>query len=202
MSASPTPAGGGSGAPARGTAGAAARVTGTHAAIRALQAALTAEHAAIYGYGVAGAHLTGARQKAAASDWAVHEAARDTLAAMITALGAQPVAAATAYRLPFPVRGEQAAITLAAYLEDRVTTAYLGLVAVRDARLRAFGARAAQSAALRATSWRGRTLAFPGLEVPAPGPVPSGPGATQRTPGPSASGGAVPSTPPTGPAGG
>jgi hypothetical protein len=202
MSASPTPAGSRGGAPARGTADAAARVTGTHAAIRALQAALTAEHAAIYGYGVAGAHLTGARQKAAAGYWAVHEAARDTLAAMITALGAQPVAAATAYRLPFPVRGEQAAITLAAYLEDRVTTAYLGLVAVSDARLRAFGARAAQSAALRATSWRGRTFAFPGLEVPAPGPVPSGSGATQRTPGPSASGGAVPSTPPTGPAGG
>jgi Domain of unknown function (DUF4439) len=198
MSASPTPAGGGSGAPARGTAGAAARATGTPTAIRALQAALTAEHAAIYGYGVAGAHLTGARQKAAASDWAVHEAARDTLAAMITALGAQPVAAATAYRLPFPVRGEQAAITLAAYLEDRVTTAYLGLVALSETRLRAFGARAAQSAALRATSWRGRTLAFPGLVVPALGPVPSGPGATGRTPGPSAPGGAVPSTPPTG----
>ncbi len=202
MSASPTPAGGGGGTPAAGTAGATARVTGTHAAVRALQAALTAEHAAIYGYGVAGAHLTGARQKAAASDWAVHEAARDTLAAMITALGAQPVAAATAYRLPFPVRGEQAAITLAAYLEDRVTTAYLGLVALGDARLRAFGARAAQSAALRATSWRGRTLAFPGLEVPAPGPVPSRPGATQRAPGSSTPGGAVPSTPPTGPAGG
>ncbi len=198
MSASPTPAGGGSGAPARGTAGAAARATGTPATIKALQAALTAEHAAIYGYGVAGAHLTGARQKAAASDWAVHEAARDTLAAMITALGAQPVAAATAYRLPFPVRGEQAAITLAAYLEDRVTTAYLGLVALSETRLRAFGARAAQSAALRATSWRGRTLAFPGLVVPALGPVPSGPGATRRTPGPSAPGGAVPSTPPTG----
>ena len=155
----------------RGTAGAAARATGTPAAIRALQAALTAEHAAIYGYGVAGAHLTGARQKAAASDWAVHEAARDTLAAMITALGAQPVAAATAYRLPFPVRGEQAAITLAAYLEDRVTTAYLGLVALGDDQ--AAGVRGPGRAVRRAA---GHQLARPDPCLPRAGSSSAGPG--------------------------
>jgi Domain of unknown function (DUF4439) len=160
--------------------------------VKALQAALTAEDAAVYGYGVAGAHLAGARQKVAARDWAAHQAARDTLAAMITARGHQPVAAAAAYRLPFPVRNGQAAIMLAAFLEDRVTAAYLGLVALSDARLRGFGARAMQSAALRATGWRGQTLAFPGLQAPAPGPVPTGPDVT-RSP---------PSAAPTGPAGG
>jgi hypothetical protein len=172
------------------------------AAVGALQAALTAEHAAVYGYGVAGAHLAGARQKAAARDWAAHEAARDTLAAMVTALGTRPVAAAAAYRLPFPVRGRQAATMLAAFLEDRVAAAYLGLVALSDARLRVLGARALQSAALRAAGWRGRTLAFPGLEVPAPNPLPSGPGAGQPAPGPSTPGGASASPPPTGPVGG
>ena len=35
---------------------------GGPATIRALQAALTAENTAVYGYGVAGAHLTGARR--------------------------------------------------------------------------------------------------------------------------------------------
>ena len=172
------------------------------AAVGALQAALTAEHAAVYGYGVAGAHLAGARQKAAARDWAAHEAARDTLAAMVTALGTRPVAAAAAYRLPFPVRSRHAATMLAAFLEDRVAAAYLGLVALSDARLRVLGARALQSAALRAAGWRGRTLAFPGLEVPAPNPLPSGPGAGQRAPGPSTPGGASASPPPTGPVGG
>ena len=151
-------------------------------AVGALQAALAAEHAAVYGYGVAGAHLSGARQKAAAQGWEVHEAARDTLAAMITALGARPVAAAAAYRLPFPVHGSRAAVMLAAFLEDRVATAYLGVVALSDARLRLFGARALESAALRAAGWRGRTLAFPGLEAPAPGPVTSGPGASRPAP--------------------
>jgi hypothetical protein len=152
------------------------------AAVRALQAALAAEHAAVYGYGVAGAHLAGARQRGAARDWTAHQAARDTLAAMITALGAQPVEAATAYRLPFPVRNGAAAVMLAAFLEDRVAAAYLGLVALDDARLRAFGARAVRSAALRAVGWRGRSLAFPGLELPAPRPVASAPGRASPSP--------------------
>jgi len=154
------------------------------AAVRALQAALAAEHAAVYGYGVAGAHLAGTRQRAAARDWTAHQAARDTLAAMITALGAQPVEAATAYRLPFPVRNEAAAVMLAAFLEDRVAAAYLGLVALGDARLRAFGARAVRSAALRAVGWRGRSLAFPGLELPAPRPAASAPGRASPSPPP------------------
>jgi len=153
-------------------------------AVRALQAALAAEHAAVYGYGVAGAHLAGARQRAAARDWTAHQAARDSLAAMITALRAQPVEAATAYRLPFPVRNGAAAVTLAAFLEDRVAAAYLGLVALGDPRLRAFGARAVRSAALRAVSWRDRSLAFPGLELPAPRPAPSAVGRASPSPPP------------------
>ena len=199
MSASPSPS-------AAGTSGQgtllAGRPAGQAAAVAALQGALDAEHAAVYGYGVAGAHLAGARQKAAARDWAAHEAARDTLAAMIIALGAQPVAAAAAYQLPFPVHSEQAAVMLAALLEDRVAAAYLGVVALSEVRLRMFGARSLQSAALRATSWRGTALAFPGLEIPAPGPVLAGQGATQPTPGPSTPGGGSQPAPPTGPAGG
>jgi hypothetical protein len=202
MSASPSPS-------ATATGGQRAPLGGrpTARAVAALQAALDAEHAAIYGYGVAGAHLAGARQKAAARDWAAHQAARDILAAMIIALGAQPVAASAAYQLPFPVHGEHAAVRLAALLEDRVAAAYLGLVALMQARLRVFGARALQSAALRATSWRGTTLAFPGLEAPAPGLVLAGQGTTRpipgaSTPAPSAPGGGSPSPQPTGSAGG
>ena len=189
-------------AAARGAGQAAGRPAATAAAVGALQAALAAEHAAVYGYGVAGAHLSGARQKAAEQDWQLHEASRDALAAMITALGAQPVAAAAAYRLPFPVNSGRAAVSLAAFLEDRVATAYLGVVALSETRLRLFGARALESAALRAAGWRGRTLAFPGLEAPAPSqsalraPTP-GP----STPGPSSRGPASQSPPPTGPAG-
>jgi len=136
--------------------------------VAALQAALAAENAAIFGYGVAGAHLTGRSQTTAEQDWTSHNQARDTLAAMISARGAVPAAAQAYYRLPFRVHDAASAIRLAAYLEDGVTRAYLGLVAVSDQRLRRFGAMAMQDAAQRAASWRGSTLAFPGLTPLAP----------------------------------
>ena len=55
------------------------------------------------------------------------------------------------------------AVSLAIFLENGVTAAYLGLVGAGDAGLRRFGARAMQDAAIRATSWRGSTVAFPGM---------------------------------------
>ncbi len=132
-------------------------------ALQALQGALAAEHAAIYGYGVAGAMLSGADQAAALTDWKLHQEARDTLEAMIVQLGATPVAASVAYGLPFAVRDAQSARRLAAVLEDGVTQAYLGLVAVTDQTLRMFGALAMQPPANRAAYWRGSTVAFPGM---------------------------------------
>ena len=135
-------------------------------ALPALQAALAAEDAAIFGYGVAGAHLSGSRKAAAEQDWTEHNEARDRLTAMISALGATPAAAQAFYQLPFAVTDAASAAKLAAYLEEGVTRAYLGLVAVSDRRLRAFGALAMQGPAERAAFWRGTTEAFPGLDVP------------------------------------
>jgi len=144
----------------------------TRAALTALQAALAAEDAAIFGYGVAGAHLAGGRQVAADQDWNGHNRARDTLAAMISGLGSVPVAAQAFYELPFAVHDAASAMALAAYLEDGVTRAYLGLVAVSDPGLRGFGALAMQGSAERAAYWRGSTEAFPGLPTNALLPVP------------------------------
>ena len=138
------------------------------AAVAARQAALAAENSAVYGYGVAGAHLGGARRAAAVRNWVAHQNARDALTAMLAKRKAQPVAAAAAYELPFDVRSATAAVALATVLEDRLSAAYLGLVGLSDPALRAFGARAVRTAALRAAAWRGSTLAFPGLDVPAP----------------------------------
>jgi hypothetical protein len=138
--------------------------SGPVSAVQALQAALAAEDAAIFGYGVAGAHLSGSRQSAAEQDWTGHNKARDTLTVMISALGATPVAAQAYYRLPFAVTNAASAARLAAYLEDGVTRAYLGLVAVSGEKWRTFGALAMQSSAQRAAFWRGTTQAFPGLE--------------------------------------
>lgn len=136
---------------------------GPVSAVAALQSALAAENAAIFGYGVAGAHLSGSARSAAEQYWTGHTEARDTLTSMISALGATPAAAQVFYQLPFTVHDAATAAMLAADLEDGVTKAYLGLVAVSDMRLRTFGALAMQSSAKRAAFWRGSTVAFPGL---------------------------------------
>jgi Domain of unknown function (DUF4439) len=136
---------------------------GASGAVHALQTALGAEHAASYGYGVVGAHLTGAKRRTAVSDWVANQQARDTLEAMLRARGAQPEAAAVAYRLPFSVRTAREAVSLAVIIEDRVAAAYLDMVAADDLALREYGALQLRASALRAAFWRGSTVAFPGL---------------------------------------
>jgi Domain of unknown function (DUF4439) len=140
---------------------------GADSQLRALQAALSAEHAASYGYGVVGAHLTGTARRTAVADWVANQEARDALEAMLRSRGAQPEPAAVAYRLPFPVGTAREAISLAVILEDRVATAYLGLVASDDLAIRKFGALQLSASALRAAFWRGSTVAFPGLPTSA-----------------------------------
>jgi hypothetical protein len=131
--------------------------------ITAMQAALAAEQAASYAYGVVGAHLTGSKFKVATADCLVHERARDSLTRMISALGAQPRPAAVAYRLPIPVTTAAQAMSLATILEREVAAAYVGLVAVPDRTLRAFAAARMQDAVVRAVHWSGNSPAFPGL---------------------------------------
>ena len=138
-------------------------MTAASASVAALQGALAAEQAAVYGYGVVGAMLTGTRQASAHADWTAHQVARDTLVTMLTRLGATPVAASPAYELPFGVTSAKSAAKLAATLEDGVTRAYLGLVAVSNPALRTFAAQAMQTSANRALAWSGTTTAFPGM---------------------------------------
>ncbi|HTU73515.1 MAG TPA: ferritin-like domain-containing protein [Trebonia sp.] len=131
--------------------------------ITALQGALAAEYAAVYGYGVAGAYLSGQERGDATSDWQGHQDARDTLTAMIGKLGATPVAASAAYDLPFAVESAATARRLAAVIEEGVTRAYLAVVAVPNARVRTFGALAMQGPANRAIAWGAVPAAFPGM---------------------------------------
>jgi hypothetical protein len=139
----------------------AARLTG--ADVSALQAALAAEQAAAYGYGVVGSHLTGSQAETATADWEAHQAAADKLNGLLASAGHTGVAAGVAYQLPGKVSTPAQAIALAATLEDQVTSAYLSLVARGGRDLRMLGAQQARAAALRSAGWRGSTVAFPGL---------------------------------------
>ncbi|HET9897031.1 MAG TPA: DUF4439 domain-containing protein [Streptosporangiaceae bacterium] len=133
------------------------------AKIAALQAALAVEQAASYGYGVVGAHLRGTAFTLAAADCVAHERARDSLAAMIMALGADPRPAAIVYRMPIAVKTARDAALLAADLENGVVAGYLSLVAVPEAALRRLAAVRMQAAAVRAARWGGAQQSFPGL---------------------------------------
>ncbi|MFI5805521.1 ferritin-like domain-containing protein [Streptomyces sp. NPDC051561] len=128
-----------------------------------VQAALAAEHAAVYGYGVVGGRVAEPRRTEAREAYAAHRERRDTLARTVRELGGKPVAAEAAYALPFPVPDAAAAVRLAAVLEDRVAGVYSDLVRAADGPLRRQAAVALREAAVRAVRWRGSSVAFPGL---------------------------------------
>ncbi|MEU9165610.1 ferritin-like domain-containing protein [Streptomyces sp. NPDC048424] len=132
-------------------------------ALEAAQAALAAEHAAAYGYGVIGARSTGARANEAREAYGAHLARRDALARTVRELGGTPRPAEAAYALPFEVRGQAEAERLAAVVEDRVAGAYSDLVRAAEGPLRREAADALSAAAVRAARWRGVGVAFPGL---------------------------------------
>ncbi|MFJ3250614.1 ferritin-like domain-containing protein [Streptomyces sp. NPDC086782] len=130
----------------------------------ALQAALAAEHAAVYGYGVVGGRIGEGRQAEARSAYDAHRARRDALVREVRDLGGQPVAAAAAYALPFPVPDSAAAaVRFAAELEERVAGVYSDLVRASGGERRREAAGALREAAVRAVRWRGESVAFPGL---------------------------------------
>jgi Domain of unknown function (DUF4439) len=134
--------------------------------LQVLQRALAGENAAVYGYGVAGAHLQGAgEQRARAADTA-HRARRDQLIGIIEAHRATPEPAAAAYRLPFDVRTPQDAALLATEIEDHLAAVWADAVGVLDAELRRLAAGALQETAVRAATWRGGSVPFPGLPEP------------------------------------
>ncbi|MEU7283286.1 ferritin-like domain-containing protein [Streptomyces sp. NPDC045431] len=132
-------------------------------ALDAVQAALAAEHAAVYGYGVVGARVGEERRAEATAAYAAHRARRDALARTVRDLGGRPAAAAAGYALPFPVPDAAAAVRLAAELEDRVAGVYADLVRASEGPLRREAAGALREAAVRAVRWRGSGVAFPGL---------------------------------------
>ncbi|MDI3420790.1 ferritin-like domain-containing protein [Streptomyces luteolus] len=131
--------------------------------VEAYQAALRAEHAAVYGYGVVGGRIREGRRDEARSAYDGHRARRDELRRTVRDLGGTPVQAEAAYALPFPVPDSPAAARLAAQLEDRVAGVYADVVRATEGERRRAAADALREAAVRAVRWRGGSVAFPGL---------------------------------------
>ncbi|MFB7702308.1 ferritin-like domain-containing protein [Streptomyces niveus] len=132
-------------------------------ALDAAQAALAAEHAAVYGYGVVGGRVGDERRPEATNAYDAHRARRDILTRTVRDLGGKPLAAAAAYALPFEVPDSAAAVRLATDIEDRIAGVYSDLVRATEGPLRQDAAGALREAAVRAVRWRGSGVAFPGL---------------------------------------
>ncbi|GHF84265.1 MULTISPECIES: ferritin-like domain-containing protein [Streptomyces] len=144
--------------------------------LTAVQAALAAEHAAVYGYGALGGRLEGKRGAEARAAYDGHRARRDALARTARDLGGRPVASDAAYALPFAVADAPSAERLAAVLEDRIAGAYADLVRATEGDRRKDAAGALREAAVRSARWRGGNVAFPGLAERAAGADPAATG--------------------------
>lgn len=136
--------------------------------VEALSLALSAEHAAIYGYGLAGAYLSGDAQNLARQAETEHRDRRDEVSLRIEAAGGELVVAAPAYALPVEVTDAASAMRLAVALEEGAAGAWreaLGATTDDDRRL---ALDAYIASAVMATRWRERagitplTLTYPG----------------------------------------
>lgn len=122
--------------------------------VEALSAALAAEHATIFGYGVAGAYLSGEARNLARQAETEHRDRRDAVALRIEEAGGQLVAAAPAYELPVQVTDAASAMRLAAALEEAAAGAWReALSATVDAE-RQLALDAFIACAVMATRWR------------------------------------------------
>jgi hypothetical protein len=135
--------------------------------VTTLNDVLAGEHAAIYGYGVLGAHLTGPDLALAQQAEAAHRTRRDALLVRLASANPPPPAADPAYALPFPVTDQASALQLATGIEERtgdIWRAALGAVTGDD---RHRGLDALTDCALRAARFRRAAGQSPGT-VPLP----------------------------------
>jgi hypothetical protein len=140
----------------------------------AWQAALAAEQAAVFGYGVLGPRLQAASEIRLAHRFeAEHRVVAAETSAALVAAGLVPVGGWAGYPLPFPVDDAAAARRLALRLEDAAATGWRYLLAQSAAvsgqqALRAAALSTLTDSAVRAVSWR-RLVSPAAPSVPFPG---------------------------------
>ena len=130
-----------------------------------LPAAMAAEVAAIYAYGILGVHLGAPAQvdEARAAETA-HRNRRDYLLGRMD----QPAAAPGGYEMPFPVTDPASALKLAVHVEDGVAQAWRPVLGASQGADREAALAALTDAAVRASRWRRIasmspwTMAYPG----------------------------------------
>lgn len=129
----------------------------------AWQAALAAEHQAVFGYPLLGSRLSGADQQLAVACADAHETLRDQTESALTAAGLSPVTPLADYPELYPVGDAASARALAVRLEQACAAAwrylYLQTASTPSAPsgLRATAQSALTASAVRTTRWRALT---------------------------------------------
>lgn len=139
--------------------------------VDALQLALAAEHAVVWGYGLVGGQIGSELLPTVQEADATHRARRDATAAIVRDQGGEPVTAQPSYDVPFAVKDTTTALRLAVHLEEGAAEAWHFLLsATGDAGLRQTAVTALSDSAVRATRWRARltpataAVSFPGVK--------------------------------------
>jgi hypothetical protein len=135
--------------------------------VEKLRKALSAEHAAVFAYGLIGARTSGSLRSRVTTAFDAHRARRDQLRTAITTRGGTPSEPEGGYELPVVPSSASEAVRLAVLVETGITAAYLELVAADDVALRRYAALAMQESAARSYTFRPSiTTAFPGISRP------------------------------------
>ncbi|MCW2762313.1 MAG: hypothetical protein JWR85_2514 [Marmoricola sp.] len=135
--------------------------------VQALQKALAAEHAAVHLFGLLGAQSSKSRQPTLFAKlnraYDAHRGARDQLTVLVSAKGADPVAAEVDYEVPGPTSTPDEIEAVARTLERRVTRTYGELIASTAGGDRRWAITALDASALRELSFGLPPTDFPGL---------------------------------------
>jgi hypothetical protein len=139
------------------------------AACTALCAALTTEHAVIYGYGIVSAHCQTDVNNLVTSALNQHRQRRDQVIAMLANRSVTAPVAAAGYQLPMPVNTATDAARLAVRMEKDTEVAWRAVVEqTQDPNDRRFGVTALSQSAVLSARWKQVlgdwpiTTAFPG----------------------------------------
>ncbi len=134
--------------------------------IEALQAALAAEHAAVYVTGFLGAQASQSRQpgiyETLTDSYLDHRRNRDRLNVLIAGQGVEPVVAEVAYAVPASVRTAAELSDAALQVERRIVKTFGQLIESTTGAERRWALVALNAAAVRQVELQGTPEKFPG----------------------------------------
>jgi hypothetical protein len=150
-----------------------------------VQAALAAEHAAVWAYDLASAFVTGSAASQLRDAASVHQARRDATQRLLADAGTRPVPPEPGYLTPEPVTDTASAVRLAITVETDVAGAWRAVLersapgpatrgptirgpALQSPTIRALALNALVDSAVRASRWRASAGITP-VTVPFPG---------------------------------